>query len=134
MADIEFVGHAPRTDLGNVFNIDSDWWYVVIEVINGLMKDKFPVDERFYEDCIFCPPTPHFDDTESLNFSAELSCIIDSGSVKAFLKNYYDNDPLYIEYFDGDQEEITFNINERIDEMEALVKFLKDCGGCDTNW
>ena len=103
-------------------------------MINSLLKDKFPIDDHFYEDCDFCPPTPHFDEITSRIFATELTSLIDGGCAKSFLENYFREDSLYIDYFGDDEEEITSNINERIEEMLAFSKFLMDCGGCEVTW
>ena len=134
MSDIQFVGHAPKSKLGTEFWFESDWWYAFMEVIDGLMQDKFPIDDHFYEDCDFCPRTPHFDESTSQQFAAELSEVVSRGSAKMFLENYFREDPLYIEYFGNDQEEISGNIKERMEEMLAFARFLKNCGGCEVNW
>jgi len=134
MSDIRFDGHAPKSALGKKFWFESDWWYAFMEVIDDLMQDKFPIDENFYEDCDFCPRTPHFDETTSQQFAAELSALVTRGSAKTFLENYFREDPLYVEYFGNDEEEITDNIQERMEEMLAFSRFLKDCGGCEAAW
>ena len=96
MSDIRFDGHAPKSALGKEFWFESDWWYAFMEVIDDLMQDKFPIDENFYEDCDFCPRTPHFDETTSQRFAAELSALVDRGSAKTSLENYFREDPLYV--------------------------------------
>jgi len=134
MSDIRFGGHAPKSAIGKEFWFESDWWYAFMEVIDELLQDKFQIDEYFYEDCDFCPRTPHFDETTSQQFAAELFALVNRGSAKTFLENYFREDPLYVEYFGNDEEEITGNIQERIEEMLAFSQFLKDCGGCEATW
>lgn len=135
MSDVLLIGETPESEEGKEFFLHcSDWWYEMLEVINISMSDDFPVDEYFYRDSLLAPPTPHMAAEESRRFSALLSDVINSGAARECLDKYYHEDPLLIDYFEGDEDKVSGTLEERLQQLEEFTRFLKNCGGCKAKW
>ena len=135
MSDLSLVGKKPESEEGKEFFLHcGDWWYEILEVINGLPEASFPVERYFYRDLMFSPPTPHLDALAALNLSKELAGFVESGAGLKALIHFYKNNASMVEYFDGDSEAEEDSAEERMRQIDELVVFLKECGGCHARW
>ena len=135
MSDILIVGHAPLSDDGQEFFLHStDWWFEILHVIEDLFSDRFPVNNLFSRDHDFAPPTPHLDADLSYELSLLLFEGIENGKARASLNRSYREDPILVNYFEGDEDQIDASLDERMKHLEEFAQFLKQCGGCSARW
>lgn len=135
MSDMLLVGVAPTSEEGKEFFLHcNDWWYEILDVFIFLLADIYPMDEYFARDLLLAPPTPTMNAEESLKFSVLVNNILQDGTAKECLRMIYHIDPIYSAYYGEDEKLINDNINDRIEQIEALAKFLQYCGGCAAKW
>ena len=129
MSDVLLVGRAPENTVGKEFFLHcADWWYDILAVIDTLLEDQFPVDEHFERDLLLAPPTPHLDGQTARELADLLEEVLSSGDIDALLKQRY-RDELEVE-----AELIEGYVADRVDQIGALVAFLRSSGGCDAKW
>ncbi len=135
MSDILLVGKDFELKVGEEFFLHSgDWWYEILAVINGLPKDSFPVEKYFYRDLMLTPPTPHLDVANAMKLSDELEKFVETGEARTTLMNHYNTDEIMVDYFDGDEEAKEYCADERMEQIENMVDFLRASGGCHAKW
>jgi hypothetical protein len=129
MSDVLLVGRAPDKAVGKEFFLHcADWWYDILAVIDTLLEDRFPVDEHFERDLLLAPPTPHLDGQTSRELADLLEKVMSSGDVEVLLKKRYRDE------LDVEAELIEGYVADRVDQIGALVAFLRSSGGCDAKW
>jgi hypothetical protein len=129
MSDVLLVGRAPQGAAGKEFFLHcADWWYDILAVIDVLLGDRFPVEEHFERDLLIAPPTPHLDGQAARELADLLEAVVTAGDVEVFLKKRY-RDELEVE-----ADLIEGYVADRVDQIAALVAFLRFSGGCDAKW
>ena len=129
MSDVLLVGRAPQGAVGKEFFLHcADWWYDILAVIDTLLEDRFPVDEHFERDVLLAPPTPHLNGQAARELADLLEEVVTAGDVQVFLtKRFRDELDVEAELIDG-------CVADRVDQIVALVAFLRSSGGCDAKW
>ena len=129
MSDVLLVGRAPQGAAGKEFFLHcADWWSDILAVIDALLADRFPVDEHFERDVLLAPPTPHLDGQTARELADLLAEVVTAGDVEVFLKKRYRDE------LDVEAELIDGCVADRVDQIVALVTFLRSSGGCDAKW
>jgi hypothetical protein len=129
MSDVLLVGRAPQGAVGKEFFLHcADWWYDILAVIDTLLADRFPVDEHFERDLLLAPRTPHLDGQTARELADLVEEVLSSGDVEVLLKQRYRDE------LDVEAELIEGHVADRVDQIGALVAFLRFSGGCDAKW
>ena len=135
MSDILLVGLKPASEEGKEYFLHcADYWVDILEVIYALTDDSFPVENYMYRDSWLALPTPHLNGHGASMLSLEIEKIIEDGSARSHLEQYYRKDPLSTDYFAGDEEHLVYTLNERLQQLDELVLFLRSSGGCRASW
>lgn len=135
MSDVLLIGKKPESKVGEEYFLHSgDWWYELLEVINGLPEESFPVEKYFYRDLFIAPVTPHLDAENAAKLADELNKFIESGEALTVLINHYNTDEIMLDYFEGDEEKKEYCADERLQQLKAMLQFLKASGGCHAKW
>ena len=129
MSDVLLVGRARQGAVGKEFFLHcADWWYDILAVIDTLLADRFPVEEHFERDLLLAPRTPHLDCQTARELADLLEEVVTAGDVQVFLKKRYRDE------LDVEAELVDGSVADRVDQLAALVAFLRSSGGCDAKW
>jgi hypothetical protein len=135
MSDILLIGLKPKSDEGKEFFLhSSDDWVEILEVICTLTNYIVPVENYMYRDSWLALPTPHLDGQWAFILSLQIERILKEGTAAELLDQYYRSAPILIDYFEGDEEHMADNIEERLRQLDELALFLKLSGGCRAKW
>ncbi len=135
MSDILIEGFKPKSELGKEFYLHStDYWYEILEVFDEFIPVNAQLDDFLFKECILCPRTPYLEENDAIEFSCILEKYLLKDSIKAFLLKMYKEDPLYIDYFEGDCEYMNESASERTGQIFSFISFLKASGGCRAKW
>lgn len=135
MADILIVGSKPKSKMGKEFFLHStDWWYEILDVLDAILPEEDSLDNFLVTECLLCPRTPFLEYGESLMFGEILEKHLTDNKVRSFLMKLYQENQMYIDYFESDLEYMENSVQERIDQINEFINFLKECGGCRAKW
>lgn len=130
MSDLLLKGKNPASAEGEEFFLHSaDWWWDILGVLTELLGNRFPEDLVF-RDGWLTPPTPHFEEKDAVEVASVIEQVAPSEKRKEVLRRMYNDDPNIEEI--GDQLES--RIEERDEQIEQFVAFLKASGGCGAYW
>jgi len=135
MADISIKGFSPKSSAGEEFYLHTtDWWMDILYLFDDLVPEDQEIDEYFVRECMFCPITPWVEEEEAKKLAEVIDKYLNDEVVRDYLLDKYSIDPLYVDYFDNDEEMMQESINERLEQLKDFSSFLKESGGCRANW
>ncbi len=134
MSDILIVGNQPKSEVGKEYFLHClDWWHEILHVLKEL-DGEIPFEDWFVKECWLCPPTPFMDEEQSRVLFAILKGALETGRADRDLDSFYHEDELMIDYFNGDEEHMKAQKEERLEQLSEFAEFLSECGGCRVKW
>lgn len=130
MSDLLLKGKNPSKEEGKEYFLHCmDWWWDIVSVMVILLGGDV-VEEAFYKDSWLTPPTPHFDADDAVFFAQVLEAATTPTRRVAALRDMYRSDP-NIDWSDEDIDSVS---EERDQQIQDFIAFLKSCGGCYAHW
>jgi hypothetical protein len=131
MSDLLLVGESPSGDVGKEYFLHCmDWWIDILQVIEACLDASYPFDAIFYRDLFLAPMTPHLSGEEAKTLAGILDECRERGELEQVVRQVI-SAGLYEE---DDEDDLESRVEDRLDQIDRFITFLRACGGCRARW